>query len=72
MFQDIKYDSRFRADSMEVLATDFYFEPLAQFVCIGTSRLPMSGDAPTAGAGGGHASLGGGGKCFLYIFISLP
>lgn len=47
---------------MEVLATDFYFEPLAQFVCVGTSRLATSGDSPTAGAGGGHASMGGGGK----------
>lgn len=64
LLQDIKYDSRFRADSMEVLATDFYFEPLAQFVCIGTSRLPKSGDATTAGAGGGHASMGGGGSFF--------
>ncbi|WAR26297.1 TENX-like protein [Mya arenaria] len=57
---DIKYDSTFRADSMEVLATDFFFEPLAQFVCQGTGRVAQAGDAVNAGAGGGHASQGGG------------
>ena len=48
---------------MEVLATDFYFEPLAQFICVGTGRDPQTGDSPTAGAGGGHAAMGGGGNC---------
>jgi len=59
--QDIKYDSTFRADSMRVMATNFYFEPLAQFVCSGTSREAQPGDAATPGAGAGHASQGGGG-----------
>ena len=67
LLQDIKYDSRFRADSMEVLATDFYFEPLAQFVCTGTSRVANSGDSPTAGAGAGHGSMGGGGMVTIVI-----
>lgn len=46
---------------MEVLATDFYLEPLAQYICVGTSRTSQPGDSPTVGAGGGHASMGGGG-----------
>lgn len=62
LLQDIKYDARFRADSMEVLATDFYLEPLAQFVCVGTSRNSQTGDSQTNEAGGGHASRGGGGE----------
>ena len=52
---------------MEVLATDFYFEPLAQFVCTGTSRVANSGDSPTAGAGAGHGSMGGGGMVTIVI-----
>ena len=63
--QDIKYDSRFKADSFQVLATDFFLEPLAQFVCIGTSRESQTGDSPNIGAGAGHASMGGGCKCFF-------
>ncbi|KAL4230250.1 hypothetical protein ACF0H5_010636 [Mactra antiquata] len=57
---DIKYNARFNADSMQVLATDFFLEPRAQLICVGTSRTTQLGDSLNIEAGGGHAAMGGG------------
>ena len=60
--QDIKYDALFKADTFNIKATDFYLEPLATFLCVGTGITAKPGDASVDGAGGGHASQGGGSK----------
>lgn len=67
LHQDIKYDARFNADSMQILATDFYLEPLAQLVCVGTSRTKQTGDSLSIAAGGGYAAMGGGSKACLNL-----
>ena len=68
-FQDVKFNAIFKADRFNVKATDFYLEPLATFLCVGTGREEKAGDAPVDGAGGGYASQGGGG---MASFLSGP
>ena len=53
-------------------ATDFYLEPLATFLCIGTGLTATAGDAPVDGAGGGYASKGGGGKLSENLSFGFP
>ena len=60
--QDIKYDALFKADTFNIKATDFYLEPLATLLCVGTGLDSKPGDGTVDGAGGGHASQGGGSK----------
>ena len=60
--QDIKYNALFKADTFNIKATDFYLEPLATLLCVGTGLTSKPGDASVNGAGGGHASQGGGSK----------
>ena len=58
----------FKADTFNVKATDFYLEPLATFLAIGTGLEQTEGDAVVDGAGGGYASQGGGG---MYTYLRL-
>ena len=59
-FKDCKYNSVLKADTMDIKATDLYVEPLATLLMVG-SGVSTAGDAQVDGAGGGHASPGGGG-----------
>ena len=52
-----------KADTMDIKATDLYVEPLATLLMVG-SGVSTAGDAQVEGAGGGYASLGGGGKLY--------